>query len=71
MKDGAISALKVMSHGDTPGLADDAFSQIIQSIESNLSLDVDLVSGATYSSQGLLEAIINAIKAGPRSGTDQ
>ncbi len=61
----------MLSHNDTPGRADEAFNQIGPSIEARQSLDVDLVSGATYSSQGMLEAIINAIVAGPRSGTGQ
>jgi RnfABCDGE-type electron transport complex G subunit len=71
IKGGSIGSVQVLSHNDTPGRADEAFNQIGPSIEARQSLDVDLVSGATYSSQGMLEAIINAIVAGPRSGTGQ
>lgn len=71
IKGGSIGSVQVVSHNDTPGRADEAFNHIGASIEARQSLDVDLVSGATYSSQGMLEAIINAIVAGPRSGTGQ
>lgn len=71
IKGGSIGSVQVLSHNDTPGRADEAFNQIGPSIEARQSLDVDLVSGATYSSQGMLDAIINAIIAGPSSGTGQ
>nr|MBP7059364.1 FMN-binding protein [Lachnospiraceae bacterium] len=38
-----------------------AKSTIINEVVSSQSVNVDTVSGATYSSQGLLEAIANAL----------
>ena len=63
--------MQILTHGDTVGGAEPAFSQLSSAIEVGQTLDVDLVSGASYSSQGMLDAIINAIKAGPSSGTGQ
>lgn len=71
MKDGRIGSVQVLTHGDTVGVAEPAFSQLSAAIEVGQTLDVDLVSGASYSSQGMLDALINAIKAGPSSGTGQ
>ncbi|HCX79239.1 MAG TPA: hypothetical protein DG577_07490 [Firmicutes bacterium] len=71
MKDGRISSVQILTHGDTVGVAEPAFSQLSSAIEVGQTLDVDLVSGASYSSQGMLDAMINAIKAGPSSGTGQ
>ncbi len=71
MKDGRIGSVQVLTHGDTVGVAEPAFSQLSAAIEVGQTLDVDLVSGASYSSQGMLDAMINAIKAGPSSGTGQ
>ena len=68
---GKISAVRVLTHGDTADLAEPAFSQIGAALEESQSLELDLVSGATFSSQGFLNALINAIKAGPSSGADQ
>lgn len=66
--DGRLGALKIVAHDETQDRAEPAFSQLGASIEESQSLAVDLVSGATFSSQGMIEAIINAIKAGPSSG---
>lgn len=64
IKDGKIQDLQV-EHNDTPGVADPAFSRLIETISTGQTLDVDAVSGATYSSQGLFAAIRDAVKKGP------
>jgi RnfABCDGE-type electron transport complex G subunit len=62
---GRIESMKVEAHNDTPDIAEPAFNQLLDAIIGGQTLEVDLVSGATYSSQGLLDAIKEAIKNGP------
>lgn len=70
IKDGRLESLKVLSHNDTPDRADPAFTQMIPAIEAGQSLAIDAYSGATFSSEGILAAIVNAIKAGPTGAGD-
>lgn len=65
MVDGCIESMQVENHNDTPGIAVPAFNTMIDAITQEQTLDIDLHSGATYSSQGLLDAIREAIKSGP------
>ncbi len=62
MDGSTITAIEVTESSDTPGLSDDAFEQIIAAVMEQQSLDgIDVVSGATGSSNGILEALANAI----------
>lgn len=65
---GKITDLTVISHDETPDKADPAFATLIEKITASGDLEVDLVSGATFSSQGLLDAVKNALKAGLSNG---
>lgn len=65
VKNGKIESVLVTAHNDTPGVAEPAFEQLIASIIEGQTLDVDAVSGASFSSQGFLDAMMNAIKNGP------
>lgn len=57
-----ITAIEVVESGDTPGLSDGAFGEIISQVIENQSVEgIDAVSGATASSDGLLEAIADAL----------
>jgi uncharacterized protein with FMN-binding domain len=57
-----ITAIEVIESGDTPGLSDGAFEAIIEAVLENQSVEgVDVVSGATGSSEGILEAIADAL----------
>ncbi len=57
-----ITAIKVIESQDTPGISDGAFEQIIESVLENQGVPgVDAVSGATGSSDGILEAIADAL----------
>lgn len=67
--DGKITDLRIISHDDTPDRAEPAFTAIIKEIIANQDLDVDMVSGATFSSQGLLDAVKNALRAGLADGS--
>ncbi|MDO4617352.1 MAG: FMN-binding protein [Lachnospiraceae bacterium] len=61
IKDHTITAIEVVDHQDTESYFDQAKS-VIDAILSTQSLDVDAVSGATYSSNGIIEAVSNALK---------
>ncbi|NLY53375.1 MAG: FMN-binding protein [Firmicutes bacterium] len=65
VKDGAITNIQVLSHSETDGISAPALNQIPQSVIDQQSVKVDTVSGATYTSKGLLEAINAALEAAP------
>ena len=60
--DGRIDVIQVVSHQETESIADPAFSQIIDDILAAQSADdVDTVSGATETSNAILEAVQEAL----------
>lgn len=59
MKDSKISDIKVVEHGETPGYAD-ALDKISAEMIAKNTLEVDMVSGATLSSTGILQAVKDA-----------
>ncbi|MCD8125509.1 MAG: FMN-binding protein, partial [Lachnospiraceae bacterium] len=62
VKKGKITKIKILSAEDeTPSYLKKA-KGIISSILAAQSTEVDVVSGATYSSEGILEAVQNALK---------
>jgi polyferredoxin len=58
---GAITDITVVSYRDDDKYFSRAVSTVISGIISRQSLDVSTVSGATFSSNGLLEAVANAL----------
>ena len=56
-----ITAVEVVSNSDTPEIAGAALEQIPAAIVAANSPDVDVVSGATYTSNGIINAVKNAI----------
>ena len=56
-----ITDIKV-THTETAGLGDKAVEKIVLGVKENTSLDVPLVSGATYSSQGIMAALTAALE---------
>jgi uncharacterized protein with FMN-binding domain len=58
---GKIAGIEVESHKETPQWADKTFGPVIGSIIKTQSTNVDIVSGATYSSKGLIDAVKDAI----------
>ena len=57
-----ITGVEVVEANDTPGLSDGAFNAVIEAVLANQSTEgVDLVSGATGSSEGILNAIREAL----------
>jgi len=61
----AIKKIEILEHNESPGLSDAAFDKIPAAIIDEQSLAVDTISGVTYSSQAIIEAVSQAIlKAG-------
>jgi len=58
---GAIKSIDIIEINDTPGIGDDGAQQVAQSIVSSQTLNVDAVTGATVSSEGLIAAVRNAL----------
>ena len=62
VEDGTILAIEVTESSETEGIATPAFEEISEAVVNNQSTEgVDMVSGATGSSTGLLEAIEDAL----------
>ena len=57
-----ISSVTVTEQSETEGIADPALEKIPQEIVDAQGLGVDVVSGATLTSNGILEAVENALK---------
>ena len=61
----AITGIDVIEQSESEGISDPAFQRIPGEIIEYQSLDIDTVSGCTYSSNGILEAVADAVeKAG-------
>lgn len=69
VKGGKIVDLKVLSHTETPGYYEKGAS-VIQRILAKGNLEVDTVSGATFTSRAIIEATANALaKAGGKAAS--
>ena len=62
-----IAAVEVVSNSETPEIAGTALEQIPAAIVAANSADVDVVSGATYTSNGIINAVKNALSGGGTS----
>ncbi len=63
IEDGFLLDINVLRHNDTPHKARSAFERLSSRIISAQSTDVDVISGSTLSSNGMLEAVDNALAA--------
>lgn len=61
IQNGKIAQIETLSYGDIPNYYERASKSIINNIVSKQSTSVDTVSGATYSSKGILQAVTNAL----------
>lgn len=61
VSNGKITAINTVSNGDTPQYYSRAFSTIVSRIISKQSTAVDTVSGATFSSRGIINAVTSAL----------
>lgn len=59
--DDKIKAITVDSRGETKGVADEVFNRLPQEIVDHQTLNVDAVSGATISSNGVIDGVAQAI----------
>ena len=64
----AITAVEVVSNSETPEIAGGALEQIPAAIVAANSADVDIVAGATYTSNGIINAVKNALASAGSSG---
>ena len=56
-----IAKIDVLSHGETAGVSDPAFSTIPDAIIAAQSAEVDVASGATVSSKAIMAAVADAL----------
>ncbi|ABW19637.1 FMN-binding protein [Alkaliphilus oremlandii] len=63
VKGGKITDVKVLEQAETEGLGDKAAEEVAQKIVKENSVEVEGVSGATGSSNGVKEAVKKALEA--------
>lgn len=61
VKDGALSDIQLLEHTETSGLGDSAMNQILPTMVENQTTNVEAIAGATRSSEGLKQAVRNAL----------
>ena len=61
VKDGKVANIEILEHGETPNLSDPAIEGIPKAIVEEQSIEVDSVSGATSSSKGIKNAVMDAL----------
>jgi len=57
-----IKAINIIDHNETDGFADPAFEEIPAAIIDAQSTDVDIVTGVTMTSEGIIEAVNSALE---------
>ncbi len=65
LTDGAITDVKVVSHSETAGISDPAIEQVPKEIVAKNSAEVDAVSGATATSEGIMARLRPPCPAAP------
>ena len=70
VENGGITAVEVLEHGETAGVSDPAFEEIPAAIVTANTAAVDVVSGATMTSEGIKAAVNNAL-SGEANETSQ
>jgi uncharacterized protein with FMN-binding domain len=64
VEDGKIVSVEITSHDETAGISDPAIEEVPISIVGANSPDVEVISGATYTSEAIIEAVVLALKSG-------
>ncbi len=54
-----------VKHEDTPDIGGVAISDLVEKVKAEQSVEVEMVAGASYSSQGFLEAVKEAVAKVP------
>lgn len=62
LKDDKLVDVIVKEHNETPSIGGVAIEQIITKMKEKNTYDVDVVSGATKTSQGMINAVQDAMK---------
>ncbi len=62
VQSGKITGFEVLSHSETQGLSDPAITRIPAAIIETQKFDVDTISGATFTSKGIIDAGRDALK---------
>ncbi len=60
--DGKIAKVNILEQEETSGIADPALEQIPITIVEKNSPNVDTISGATFTSNGIMDAVKNALE---------
>lgn len=63
LSEGKITQVEVISHSETPGISDPAIERIPAAIVEAQSAQVDVVSGATVTSEAIMAAVQQALDA--------
>lgn len=67
VKDGRVHNIEILSHSDTQNLFEIVYKKITSSVYEKQSAEVEIVSGATLTSNGLIRAIGNALEGANNS----
>lgn len=67
VKDGRIHIIEILSHSDTQNLFEIVYKKIASAVYEKQSAEVEIVSGATLTSNGLIRAISNALEGANNS----
>lgn len=62
VEEGKIAKVEVLDHDETEGFSEEALEDIPEAIVNKNSTDVDGISGATMTSDGIKEAVNNALE---------
>lgn len=62
---GKLTKVDILSHEETAGISDPACTGMPKAIIAKQSVEVDVVSGATYTSQGIIDAVKKAVEGAP------
>ena len=57
----AIKSIEIKEHGETPGISDAPIAKIPELIIANQSLNIDAITGATNTSNAILNAVADAV----------
>lgn len=63
LRDDKIIDIQTNEHHETPSIGGVAIEQMIEKMKKENRYDVDIVSGATKSSQAMIEAVSDALKS--------
>jgi len=61
VKDGKLVRVDILDHSESAGIADPAIEGIPAAMLESQTVDVDIASGATYSSEGIINAVKDAL----------